>query len=185
MLPDGLNALIAPKGKTRALVQFNKISGAFVSVMSWVDPATLNQDYYEYRETEIDFANEYIKGDLSNWEVARNDSRPEVITEELLDLSAQQRITKEYPVVKQVNIIARAVQQICAKLDIQVEELEEMIDYISEVKRTNQVRKEFYRDNPDFEYWSYEDVAKEEAKQLEGGLHEAYGGRPITGGSVF
>lgn len=185
MLPEGLDKVFVPKGKQRALAQFNKITGAFITVMTWIEPETLNHEFYEYREVEIDFEKEYIKGNLRDFTVARNDERPPVISEQTLDLSAQERITKEYPVVEQVNIIAKAVQALNRHLGVENEELEEMIDYISEVLRNNKVRKEFYRDNPDYEYVSYEYLAKQQSEQLEGGLHEALGGRPITGGSVF
>jgi hypothetical protein len=174
-----------PTGKTKALAQFNKITGALVGILVWTDPETLNNDYFVYKEIEIDFETEMVVGKADDFEVVAIASLPQVIYEEQLDLAAQQKITKEYTVVRQINVLGRAIVALSEKAGVEQEELLEMLDYIAEVKRENTLRKEFYRTSPDFIYKSAEDVAREEEERLEGGLHEAYGGRPIVGGSVF
>ncbi|MNC35634.1 hypothetical protein D3C87_1951550 [compost metagenome] len=60
-----------------------------------------------------------------------------------------------------------------------------MNDYIVEVKTANNLRKEFYAGSSDYIYITLADEAAAEEAQLEGGLHEAYGAKQITGGSVF
>lgn len=174
-----------PKGKVRALAQFNKISGALTGVLNWVESDVLNHEYFVYREIEFDFETDVVVGTVEDYEVVARDSLPEEIRESTLNLQAQQRITKEYPVVRQINILAEAVAKIGEATGVELEELHEMLDYIDEVLRENKIRKSFYESNNGFIYKSDEDLAREEAAQLEGGLHEAYGGRQIVGGSVF
>lgn len=174
-----------PEGKTRVLIQFNKISRALTGILIWTNPSTLNQDYFIYVEAMFDFDKEVVVGDADDFEIVSKDSQPSVIYESSLDVAVQTRITKVYPIVKQINVFARAIMKLSEAAGIDQSELHEMLDYIDEVKRENQVRKEFYMRSPDFKFVSNEDVEKQYEEQMEGGLHEAYGGRIHEGGRVF
>lgn len=189
-------AMSMPSGKTRALLQFNKITGAFVAMLSYVDPDTLNNEYYTYAEAELDFENDMVVGDYPNFQIQPALASKPRFTEEDMDKMVQVKITKRYPVVKQLNIVSNvldsitnAVQKLLPEPDENLSEsmhqLNEMRAYINEVKQANALRKEFYASNPDFEFISKEQAASEYERQLEGGLHEAYGAREVTGGSVF
>lgn len=174
-----------PKGKIRALAQFNKISGALVSIMQYVDPERLSHEYFLYKEIEFDFENDILVGTYSDFKIIPKDQAPIVITEPSLDAMARDKITKRYPVIQQVNILGRAIMKLSEHLGIEQDEMEEMLDYIAEVKHANKLRKEYYQENPNYEYKSQADLDAEEAARLEGGLHEAYGPRPTEGGRVF
>lgn len=189
-------AIAIPTGKARALLQFNKITGAFVSALSYVDPLTLNNEYFHYADQEFDFHNDAVVGEYPDYKVVDKLTLKPTIYEAQMDLMVQDKITKVYPVIKQVNVIAHAVNALAqAVVRLQpdadpelldaMHQLNEMRDYINEIKQTNDLRKEFYATSSDFDYQTIEDLEQVFERQLEGGLHEAYGARQIKGGSVF
>lgn len=179
-------AYAMPSGKTRVLLQFNKITGAPVGVLSWVEPATLNQEFFTYVEDpEFDLENDLVKGNYPDYQVVDRRTQPQKVYEAALDSVARDKITKVYPVVQQVNVLGRAILKLSEQLGVDQSELNEMLAYIAEVKRTNAIQKQSYMENPAYEYISIEAAEAATADQLEGGLHEAYGPRTATGGRVF
>lgn len=176
----------APEGKTVAVAQFNKLTGALTMILHDIDPATLNQEYFVYRTIEdFDFEEDVIIGGPDDFEVVKRDSLPEVVYEHNVDALAKNKILKQYPAVAQVNVLSRAIMALSEQMGVDQPELKQMMAYINEVKLTNQTRKDFYKESPDFEFISYEDMEAENANRLEGGLHEAIGPRPATGQSFF
>lgn len=195
-IPGAVAAI--PVGGTKVLLQFNKISGAHTAVLGWVEPATLNNEYYIYVVHEnFDFQEDEVRGNYPDYEVVRRVDAPLMMFEAQLDLSAQQKITKRYPVINQLNNVGNAIVEIgrvvqsilgdhpdLALVDALVV-LDEMNDYITEVKQANKLRKEHYAASPEFVYVSLEQEYADQEAQLEGGLHEAYGPKEVTGGTVF
>lgn len=187
-----------PDGKTKVLLQFNKVSGAFTAVLSYVDPETLNNEFYIYVEwEEFDFQNDEVRGTYPDFTVAPRIDSSLIVFESQLDMSAQQKITKRYPVINQVNNIGNAIEQLGRvvqgmlgdnpdpRLAEALAKLDEMNEYITEVKTANNLRKEYYAGNSEYVYVSLEQQSAETEAQLEGGLHEAYGAREVVGGTVF
>lgn len=174
-----------PVGKVPALAQFNKITGELTAVLGYVDPETLNNEFFVYREIEIDFENEVFLGNLESYRIVNKHDLPQDVYEYTVDEQARDKITKLYPLVEQVNVLGRAIQKLSSHAGIDQEELQEMLDYIEEVKHANRLRKEFYQNSPDFNYITDAELEEIETRQLEGGLHEAYGPRPSAGGRVF
>lgn len=178
-----------PEGPQPAVAQFNKLTGVLVATLFNVDPDTLNQDFFDYRVLEdFDFATQQVVGTIDDFKIVNTDTLPGVIYENDLNTSAQQKITKEYPVVEQLNVVARVVAQLAAKAKLntpEVAELTEMLAYIEEIKADNNRYKEFYSDSNLYDYKDDASVAAEEANRMEGGVHEAYGPRTVAGGSVF
>ncbi|MNU53510.1 hypothetical protein D3C71_425430 [compost metagenome] len=188
--PSTITEAIAsmPSGATRVLLQFNKISGAFTAVFGWVDPTTLNNDFFVYVEHEaFDFQNHEVRGTYPDFTVVERSQVELTVYESQLDLAAQQKITKQYPVINQVNAIGNAIEHLGRvvqnllgdnpdpQLTAALLALDEMNDYIVEVKTANNLRKEFYAGSSDYIYITLADEAAAEEAQLEGGLHEAYG----------
>ena len=102
-----------PNGATRVLLQFNKISGAFTAVIGWVDPTTLNNDFFIYVEHEaFDFNNHEVRGTYPDYEVVERSQVALTVYESQLDLAAQQKITKRFPVINQVNMIGNAIENL-------------------------------------------------------------------------
>lgn len=189
-------ALGLPEGKSRVLLQFNKLSGAFTTAISYVDPATLNNDHYVYVEAEYDFENDLVEGKYPDFKIIhRFEAKPKILERELEE-ALRQKITKRYPVIKQVNTLSHAITAVAEvvqrqlaepdeKLAEAVEALLEMRDYIAEVRQAHDNRVAFYQQTDEVEFISNEDLDKVFEEQLEGGLHEVYGPREIKGGSVF
>lgn len=190
-------ALVNLPAASRVLLQFNKISGALTAVLGWVDPQTLNNDYYVYVDVEnFDYNEQEVVGNYPDYKIRSKAAAGAVLYERQLDLAAQQKITKAYPVINQVNNIGNAINELGRvvrgllkkpdpALEAALEKLDEMTDYITEVKDANNERKAYYATA---EGYTYITIAQEEqamADQLEGGLHEVYGAKSITGGTVF
>lgn len=175
-----------PTGKNKVLLQFNKITGAHVGTLSWVEPSTLNQEYFLYVEhDDFDMEHDVVVGNHPEFQVVDRRSRPQPIFESGLDAIARDKITKRYPVVQQVNVLGRAILKLSEHLGVEQVELTDMLDYINEIKRVNALQKQSYMDNSAYEYISIEAEEAAAAERLEGGLHEAYGAKPATGGRVF
>jgi hypothetical protein len=183
---------------TKVLLQFNKVSGAHTAVLGWVDVATLNNEFFVYAEADnFDFQTHEVRGTYPNHQVVSRIDSDLVFFERQMDLAAQQKITKAYPVINQVNYIGNAIEHLGRVVqgllgdnpDPQLAEalktLDEMNDYISEVKQANNTRKEYYANAEGYIYVSLEEEAAGQAAQLEGGLHEVYGAKEVVGGKVF
>lgn len=174
--------------RTRALLMFNKANGEFISAISWNDPETLGgKEYILFVEAQFDMLNDVVKGTYPDYVIMNKDEGPQPYYESQADTAMSTKITKKYPVVEQVNVLARAVGILAEKLGMteDLSELAEMIEYIKLCKDVNATTKEFYRESPDFIYISNEELAAQENARYEGGLHEAIGPRPILGGRVF
>lgn len=187
-----------PSGGTKVLLQFNKVSGAWTAVFGYMDSSKLNQEFFVYVEWDnFDFQRHEVRGTYPNFEVVDREQATLPTYERLLDLTAQQKITKAYPVINQVNNIGNAIVELGRvvkelmggkqdeALDNALKILDDMNDYITEVKLANNLRKEFYAASPDHLYITLEEEQAAQEAQLEGGLHEAYGAKEIIGGSVF
>lgn len=107
------------------------------------------------------------------------------IYESQMDMFVQKAITDRYTVVDQVNLLARAIKQLAAKSGLVIDELEEYLDFVEEVKETNRKHVEHYKTQEGYKYVTKAEVEEHARISYEGGLHERLGGREITGGRVF
>jgi hypothetical protein len=165
---------------------FNKANGIFLAAISYSDPATLGgHDQIEFVEDQYDFMNDVVVGKYPDYIVKNKSEGPQPFYESQADAVMSAKITKQYPVVEQVNVLGRAIDLLADKVGLELAELKEMLSYIALCKEVNATSKEFYRDSPDFIYISNEELAEQENAKYEGGLHEAFGPRTITGGRVF
>jgi len=181
-------AYTLPEGKSPVILQFNKITGALISVIhdNDIDIETLGHpELFTYARAEFDFENDAVVGNYPNHQIKAKAELPRTIYESAMDAAARDKITARYPVIQQVNVLSRAIMKLSEKLGVEQTELVDMIDYINEVKEANGIRKEFYQQSSDYEYISNEAQQALEADQLEGGIHELYGPQPDKGGSVF
>lgn len=155
-----------------ALAQFNKLNKKFTTVLGMVDDVSLlNNDLYLYREIEIDFDNENVRGTYDNYEIYDINEKP-LMTEDALNTLARNRITDKYPLEDQLSILGSAIERLADNAGIEAEDLKEMNDFISEVRRANGIRKEYFKNNSQVEYKSTEDVAAEIAEKYEGAIQE-------------
>lgn len=172
--------------KQKMLAQFNRVSGAPVSLISWVDPKALNNDDYIYVECYGSPFNDRIVGTVDKFEIKSEEEMDFLVTEGYLDEAAIDRITKKYPLVRQVNNIRKLMLKLCEVIGdeslLESEEFQEMFemdDYIKEVLRVNKAKKQYYEETEGFEYVSNERMEQEFDATLEGGVRDAFGPREI------
>lgn len=179
----------------KAVLIFNRLNGVYLGAASLdISLCDIDHPHCIYVEDEMDIVNDVVEGGLKihvdgswtkDYKVLRPHERSAAVYESELDEQMAYKITKRYTVVEQINILSRAILKLADKHDIELDELNEMLDYISLVKETNKNQKEFYANHPDYEYFTNERATEIEASRFEGGLHEAIGPRTITGGRVF
>lgn len=165
---------------------FNKANGVLMHHGSQqpLDQMT-GLEYYEIVEVQMDLEQQTVVGVYPDYEIKLISDVPEPFYESQADLTMAAKITKKYPVVEQVNILARAILQLAEHHGEALPELQEMLSYIQLCKDTNRSTKEFYRDSPDFVYISNEQADEDFNALFEGGIHEHLGARQIQGGRVF
>lgn len=157
--------------RIEAYAQFNKLNKLFTTVIGKVeDTSLLNQDLYYYADIMIDLNYETVIGNYDNFQIVPISEQPLVMTEDALNELARQRIVERYSLEKQLTIIGGLLEQLANNSSIECEELKDMNDYIAEVKRTNQLRKEFYESNPDYQYLTTQQFEDLLAAKYEGGI---------------
>ena len=178
---------------------FNKLNGIYFGISSIpITDKHHDENLFLARSVQFDFSRDIIVGNIivnadgtytDNFKVIDKDDQKQQVYERNLNRQAEQKITKEYPLVDQLNLLVKAVTLLGGKHDLlETEEftaLTEMVSYINQCIQTNQAKKEFYSTSPDVEYFSDERVSEETSARMEGGIHEVVGARPVTGGSVF
>lgn len=186
MLSTDISAALSVTGRQRAILAFNKANGIWLNAMSWSDPTKLGgQEFTTFVEAEFDLWNDKVLGTYPDFQIVDRTEAPKEIFESQLDTIMSAKITSEYPLAEQVNILGRSINILAAEHGIELPELTELLSYISLCKQNNKISKEFYSVSPDYVYISNEQKADDESARYEGGLHEALGARVISGGRVF
>lgn len=172
----------------KCLAQFNKVSGAFICIMSFVDSSTLDNTYYRYVEVNLDKDKQAIKGNYPNFSIVTIAEQPTQIYERVLNAKCKAKILAEYELDTQLDTIRSVVQQLAELMVaknktlevVDLPALQEMNAYIDEVKASNKRLKASYQNRSDYEYISIQQEQKTIEEQMEGGLHElVYGPRPV------
>jgi hypothetical protein len=175
---DITNAItLMPTATTLAWAQFNKITGVFTGIYQKVPLETLNQDYFDYVEIELDTETQKVVGTKDNFKIVNYSDEAQVIHEVAMNNQAQGKIDKQFPIYKRLETIDRVLAALCEKLDVVDEEFVEMRDYISEVQHTNELIKEAIANDPAYSYVSIKQQLENMDAQIEGGLHEYFGPR--------
>lgn len=158
---------------TNMLAQFNKLNKMFITILEKPrDSNLLNQEFYLYREIDIDPDSQVIRGTFDNFQIINVQDLPFLMNEDSLNLLARDKILARYPIEKQLSIIENLLERIADSISVDACELTEMNDFINEIKRVNGVRKEFYSHHPDYEYMSTEQIDELIQKKYEGGIQE-------------
>lgn len=184
---ETLESMLA-EGKQKVILGFNRVNGIWLIAIPYVNPETLGgADYIRYVEDEMDLTVDIVKGEYPDYTISNRNEGPQTVTETQVDNTMATKITAKYPVVQQVNILGRAIAKLAEKAGVidELEELQEMLSYISLCKDVSKESKEFYRDSPDYIFISDAELKDNENRRYEGGLHEALGPRQMSGGTVF
>lgn len=190
-----LSLATAPtEDKVKVLLMFNRTSEVFLQSVGYLPLDAFDAKSREHTifvEAEMGTYDVVVSNTpgkqptLSDWKIVPKEEAPQVITEDHLNSKVAYKITERYPVTEQINILARAIKKLAEKYGQELNELEEMLDYIDLVKRTNRAHKEALIESPDVIYKSREDLDAEKAHRYAGGLHELIGPRKIDQGRVF
>ena len=168
---------MAELNRQPALAQFNKLNKMFTTVLSMVDDVSmLNHDFYDYKEVEVDLYNETIIGTLDDYKIININEGPLEINEDMVNELARNKIVKFYPLERQLTILGSVLEKIADQSNIDAEDLKEMNDFINEAKRVNKIRKEFYANNPDYDYKTTEELDELIETKYEGSI-QAYNGQ--------
>lgn len=186
------------QGKRPTTILFNRLNGMFITTLSIpIEECEADEDVYIRVECPggFDSGKDIIVGGLTihedgsytpNFEIKdQHEVMSRRITESQMDTNCAYKITKRYPIVKQLNVLSEALTKLATHAGVELDDLAEMLDYIKQCRTTNQTKKDFYAESPDWDYVTNEQNAEDQALRLEGGIHEKIGPRPITGGSVF
>ena len=153
------------------VAQFNKMNKEFITLIGGVkDISGLNHEHYLYSFVTIDEQSEKIVGNYDNFEVKKLVDMPREITEYEMDMLAHEKIVGKYPITKQLNILAQTLESISDRMGVNNDELKEMNAFIDEVRRVNDVRKQFFSTSNDFEYISDDELDDRISKKYAGGI---------------
>lgn len=181
--------------RVKAVLIFNKLNGVFLSATTiGIELCDVNSNLCIYLEDMIDLQNDVVEGGLKiaedgtwskDYKILAEHETKQTVYESELDTQVAYKITKRYPVIEQVNILARAINKLAKEHGVEMEEMDELLDYIRLVKDTSKVHKKFYQESEHYDYISNRDEENLEVSKFEGGLHEATGPRTISGGRIF
>lgn len=157
--------------RVESLAQFNKLNKEFITVLGAVeDKSLLNHDFYLYVDVLIDDSKETVIGTYDNFQIVSRESLPRQVLEDELNALARTKIVEKYPLEVQLSIIGQLLETLADAANVECVDLKDMNDYISEVRRVNKLRKEFFASNPEYQYLSTEAREALFAKQMEGGI---------------
>lgn len=156
------------------IIQFNKLTKEFITLMSPVEDMTLlNHVNYTYSdEIMIDEDNEVVVGNADAWEVTAIADLPFTVREDDLNILARERILKSYPMESQLNIIGDVLEKIADANAVECEDLKAMNDFIDEVRRVNTLRKEYYANSDEFTYISTDEFESTLLRKYKGAIDE-------------
>lgn len=168
-----------PEGSVDAWAQFNIITKVFTGVFprTAAEPVGMNTTNYLYSPIEIDMATQVVVGTYDAFRVVNKADQPQDIHEAALDGQMRSKIAESYSNNDRLEILERSLLKLADAIGVQLPELEEVVDLVAEVKRTNELRKQSLAVDPEYNYISNAQALQNEMDQLEGGLHEEIGPR--------
>lgn len=168
-----------PEGTVEAWAQFNIITKVFTGVFprTAAEPVGMNTVNYLYSPIEIDMATQVVVGTYDAFRVVNKADQPQDIHEAALDGQMRAKIAESYSNNDRLEILERSLLKLADAIGVQLPELEEVVDLVTEVKRTNELRKQSLAVDPEYNYISNAQALQNEMDQLEGGLHEEIGPR--------
>ena len=166
--------------KIEVLIQFNAVSGAYITIHPIKNEIYLDKNYFKYKKDFIDPKNEKVVGNYDNYQILKISDIPMDIPETGLNIMARSKIFKEYDLAQQMSVVLKTIEKILEQTNIISEEFIEMKSYIDEVLRVNQLRKESFVADEAFNYISKQDQYEMDNAILDGGLHEAIGPRQLS-----
>jgi hypothetical protein len=168
-------------GVIRYIAEFNRLTGAFITLHLWHENWALNQQYSKYLEVEFDPTTHGHMGDYDTFQILPLEEIPIVEVESQVDAVASGQIEKAFSVGHQLNVLMDAIQIIADTVGAQVPELTEMREQIIEIRERNIRHKEALAASPEHVFLTWAEEQRILSEQMEGGMYEALGPRTSTG----
>lgn len=154
---------INPDGaKSLTTILFTKTDGKYMAAISEpMDKLGFDRNLYEGREVQFNQFKDYVDGGLivnadgtfTDAFVIRDISeQPPIINERSVNLETQVVITERYPLTEQLNILSRAILKLAELNNVELYELGDMHQFITDQLRTGAVLKEQYKNDPNVNY---------------------------------
>ena len=163
---------------TNKVLLFNKVSGAYISMIVSNDTSGLDSTYYKWKIMQFDANTHEWYGDYDTGKLMAKDDLPTIIDEEAVDDQAGAVIKESYPWFSQINIVINVLKKVIEDSNISGEEVEkfnQMHSFIEARRDANRRYKDAYIAEDSFDFKTRRDKWNEQAEKLDGGLHELLG----------
>ena len=160
------------------ILLFNKVSGAYISMLVTTDTSGLDSTYYKWKVMKFNATTHEWYGDYDTGELMAKSDLPTFIDEEAVDDQAGAVIKESYPWFSQLNILTNLLKKVVADNNVSGEEVEkfnQMVSFIEARRDTNRRYKDAYIADDSFVFKTRRDLWNEQAKRLDGGIHELIG----------
>jgi len=177
------------KQKTQLI--FNKITGAYLGSVSYngSDPNKQTEnlgdpehDAMTYLLRDMDIETETWEGNMTTGSIIPLDDVTPTMDEYTLNSSAKDKIFREYPFHKQINIMTDLLEILLSKVEVEPDEIADfdlMREYIKKIRENNSRYKEAYLNHTDYDYIDKEEYMRRMNDQLDGGLRDVVGRPPV------
>mgnify|MGYP003121830737 CR=1 FL=1 len=176
---NGLEKEMHGEGESEFLLVFNKASGAYIGrTCGHVSETKSDSKHYKYKKISFDPTVFDWRGDYDDGELVRIVDAPVEISEQYVDNQVNYTIREVYDWYHQNNAIMGVVEKLIEKAGLEGEEVDdfnEIYDYIKARRESAQKFKEAYQNSPDFKFESKKEYIERISKELDGGLHEELG----------
>jgi hypothetical protein len=175
--------------KENVILFFNKVSKQFGGMIRATEDTVLSDEYFIYKEVILDLEKETWEGNYDSGQVVPIDSFKDkpIITEYMLNGQCSQKIERQYPAHKQLNIMSDLLEVLLAKAEFnnpdlkgksEVEAFKDMIEYIRHTRENNHRWKASYENSDSHIYSSADEIENYITNELDGGVRNVVG-RPI------
>lgn len=148
--------------KEKSTLVFNRVNGCYLNATN-VPLAYHNVDngHYILIEDVMDLELDTVVGGLlvkpdgsytKNYNIMPiADIKPRIF-EKHLNVYTIKEITEQYPLIEQINILARAIQTLSKESEVKLPELDTFVSFVDSVKTKNRKVKQRYIDDPECDY---------------------------------
>ena len=162
----------------KRIILFNKESGAYVSTVITDTVTTLNSTHYKWKVEYFDDKVYEWSGDYDTGKLVKIEDQPTAISEAMVDTQIGAIVTESYPWFSQCNIMMQLLKKLVEESAIagdEVDEFNQMFDFIEGRREQNRKYKTAYAEDPSFKLVTRRDEWDLLGKQLAGGVSEIVG----------
>jgi len=156
-------------------ILFTKADGKYFTTVSLpLKQLPFDRDLYEGREVMFNVTTDYVDGNLilnedgsfiDNYQIKKISDRPPVIQERKLNYDTQVKITTQYPLTEQLNIVSAALVDLARHAGFKtpsLDKLVEMTDFIHSEIEANELLKQTHRADKNIKFESLAETNERE-----------------------